>query len=108
MSTIDSWLRGRRQRVCVKGKQSTWEEIWSGVPQGSVLGPLLFLIFVNDLEDYTSGNVLKFADDTKIFREVRDVQDTEPVSGVSLSIAWISFVVCSNFPILTGRSLICD
>ena len=40
-----------------------------------VLGPLLFLIFINDLEDNTSGNVLKFADDTKIFRQVRDVQD---------------------------------
>ena len=36
---------------------------------------LLFLIFINDLEDNTSGNVLKFADDTKIFRQVRDVQD---------------------------------
>ena len=62
-------------RVCIKGKQSTWEEVWSGVPHGSVLGPLLFLIFINDLEDNTSGNVLKFADDTKIFRQVRDVQD---------------------------------
>ena len=41
----------------------------------AVLGLLLFLIFINDLEDNTSGNVLKFADDTKIFRQVRDVQD---------------------------------
>ena len=39
------------------------------------MGPLLFLIFINDLEDNTSGNVLKFADDTKIVRQVRDVQD---------------------------------
>ena len=76
MGIIDDWLRNRRQRVCIKGKQSTWEKVWSGVPQGSVLGPLLFLIFINDLEDNTSGNVLKFADDTKIFRQVRDVQDS--------------------------------
>jgi len=75
LGIIGDWLRNRRQRVCIKGKQSTWEEVWSGVPQGSVLGPLLFLIFINDLEENTSGNVLKFADDTKIFRQVRDVQD---------------------------------
>ena len=75
LGIIGDWLRNRRQRVCIKGKQSTWEEVWSGVPHGSVLGPLLFLIFINDLEDNTSGNVLKFADGTKIFRQVRDVQD---------------------------------
>jgi len=38
--------------------------------------PVVFFIFINDLEDYTSGNVLKFADDTEIFRKVRDVQDS--------------------------------
>jgi len=75
LAIIGDWLRGRRQRVCIKGEQSTWEEVWSGVPQGSILGPLLFLIFINDLEDSISGNVFKFADDTKIFRQVRDVQD---------------------------------
>ena len=65
----------RRQTVCIKGKQSNWEEVWSGVSQGSVLGPLLFLIFIKVLEDNTAGNMLKFADDTKIFRQVKDRHD---------------------------------
>ena len=53
----------------------SWEGVWSAVPQGSVLRPLLFLIFINDLEDNTTGSILKFADNTKIFRQVRDMHD---------------------------------
>ena len=67
---IEKWLTHRRQRVIVDGENSNWKSVLSGVPQGSVLGPILFLIYINDLEDDISSKVLKFADDTKVFRKV--------------------------------------
>ena len=49
------------------GQYSGWSDVLSGVPQGSVLGPLLFVIFINDIDDGIAGKILKFANDTKIF-----------------------------------------
>ena len=69
-SWIKSWLTDRWQKVCLKGSYSSWTRVWSGVPQGSVLGPVLFLIFINDIDMAVSSNVLKFADDTKLYRVV--------------------------------------
>ena len=74
LSVIGNWLSNRKQRVCIKGRWSSWISVWSGVPQGSVLGPLLFLIFINDLDDDISSNILKFADDTKISGRLGIVQ----------------------------------
>ena len=54
----------------------------SGVPQGSVLGPILFLIKINELEDDISSKVLKFADDTKIFRKVTNDTDKQSLQDV--------------------------
>ena len=67
---IETWLTHRRQRVIVNGDISNWKSVLSGVPQGSVLGPILFLVYINDLEEDISSKVLKFAYDTKVFRKV--------------------------------------
>jgi len=69
-SWIKSWLTDRWQRVCLEGSYSSWTRVWSGVPQGSVLGLVLFLIFINGIDMAVSSNVLKFADDTKLYRVV--------------------------------------
>ena len=72
---IEKLLTHRRQRVIVDGEISNWKSVLNGVPQGSVLGPILFLIYINDLEDDISSKVLKFADDKKIFRKVTNDTD---------------------------------
>ena len=61
---IESWLNDRKQRVVINGKCSDWSKVSSGVLQSSVLGPILFGIFINDIEDGICGNTLEFADDT--------------------------------------------
>ena len=62
------WLENcRLQRVVLNGIQSEWTKVTSSVPQGSVLGPLLFLLHINDLPDIITCNLDVFADDTKIY-----------------------------------------
>ena len=72
---IGSFLEDRVQRVVIGGSHSTWRRVWSGVPQGSVLGPTLFLIYVNDLLENIDSKGKLFADDAKIYRQLRTEED---------------------------------
>ena len=77
LTWIESFLSGRSQEVVVGGKESSSEPVTSGVPQGSVLGPTLFLVYINDLPDNIRSKVCLFADDTILFKHIHSESDCE-------------------------------
>eukprot|EP00918_Siedleckia_nematoides_P047891 GHVU01104904.1.p1 GENE.GHVU01104904.1~~GHVU01104904.1.p1 ORF type:complete len:259 (+),score=26.37 GHVU01104904.1:1627-2403(+) len=75
LNWIEDFLTGRKQKVTVGNEQSEWRPVTSGIPQGSVLGPLLFVVYINDLPWDLETNVLMFADDTKLYSRVTGEED---------------------------------
>ena len=75
----ENYLSGRFQRVILNGQHSSWKPILAGGPQGSILGPLLFLIYINDLPNELKSNVKLFADDTSLFTIVKDINESASI-----------------------------
>ena len=72
INLFKDFLYFRKQRVVLNGQFSDWKPIQAGVPQGSILGPLFFLIYVNDISDRLQSEVKLFADDTSLFSTIYD------------------------------------
>ena len=72
---IESFLSDRKQRVVLGNQKSNWEPVTSGIPQGSVLGPILFTIFINDMPEVVESLMKLFADDAKIFKAIKSFKD---------------------------------
>ena len=78
---LTDFLKERKQRIVLNGQRSKSSNISAGVPQGSILGPLLFLIYINGLSDNWNSNPKLFADDTLLFFVVHDINQ----SGIKLN-----------------------
>ena len=76
LTLVRNYLKDRKQRVVLNGRSSEWATVSAGVPQGSVLGPLFFLIYINDLTENVACGVKLFADDTSLFSVVRNENET--------------------------------
>ena len=89
LSWIRAFLVGRRQRVVVNGCRSDWVPVASDVPQGSVLGPLLFVLYVNDLPTAVQCPIQLFADDTKLYQSVRLDSDASSLQrDLDMVVTW--------------------
>ena len=86
---IEHYLYKRQQCVVIQGHRSTYRQIFAGIPQGSVLGPLLFLIYINDICNGLKSMVQLYADDTSLFQIVRNRNIISAVNQMNLDLAII-------------------
>ena len=82
---MENYLTGRQQRVVLNDQTSPWKNILAGVPHGSVLGPLLFLIYLNDLPNGIESKCKIFEDDTSLFSKVKNATFSDTQSNNDLN-----------------------
>lgn len=92
LNWIKAFLTGRKHRVCVDGELSGWVYAKSGIPQGSVLGPTLFVIFINDLPQVIMNSCKLFADDAKLYKTIQSEDDTTSLQDdINAVVKWSEF-----------------
>ena len=101
LKLIQSFLNNRLQRVVLNGQTSAWTPVLAGVPQGSILGPLFFLIYINDLTKDISSTAKLFADDTSIFSVVNNINVTADQMNKDLEKISIGLISGECLSILT-------
>ena len=93
-SFLVKWIRGfltdRKQCVIINGESSTWSDVSSGIQQGSVLGPVLFVVYINTIvESVTDSELYLFADDAKVYNIMNNEQDLlEPQADLDRMCKW--------------------
>ena len=86
---VESFITGRTQQVNLRGKLSKSVNVLSGVPQGSVLGPILFTLYINDLPQSVASMCSIFADDTKLYRKINTIEDADALQNdLNMLIEW--------------------
>ena len=85
LAWFSDYLQDRKQRVVLPGASSNWSTVKAGVPQGSILGPLLFLLYINDIVEDVQSSIRLFADDTSLYIIVEDPLDAAVTLNIDLS-----------------------
>ena len=76
---VKEFLNKRQQRVTINGSKSDWRNVTSGIPQSSVLGPVLYLVFINDFSDVIEVLLKLFAEDAKVYNIISSLNDVQPL-----------------------------
>ena len=85
-----NFISDREQRVIINGSYSSWKDVTSGIPQGSVIGPVLFLVFINDLPDVIDMLIKLFADDAKVYAVVANqAYENKVQNSLNRTVNWV-------------------
>ena len=91
------FLKNRQQRVVLHGQFSSWTEVNAGIPQGSILEPLFFLIYLNDLSNGLQSDPKLFANDTSLFSNVQDITASTVSLNYDLTKIWMGITIENEF-----------